>query len=157
MKVYTKNTYSILTVLLLSILMVSCKVTLITGYDSYIDETTMKMKRDFNKHYFRLVRTLHDTDPDNQHIDNFKDYYDEMEVDILMLQDRSKYLGKKAAIVQQQVENLSQLLHQFQKLHERGLKDNSGDDKKDIQNAVNSSLNAITELQMALKTNGKSK
>lgn len=156
MKMYTKNTYSILTVLLLSIMMVSCKVTLITGYDNYIDETTMKMKRDFNKHYFRLVRTLHDTNPDNQRIDNFKDYYDEMEVDILMLQDRSKYLGKKGTIVQQ-VENLSQLLHQFQKLHERGLEDNSGDDKNDIQNAVNSSLNAITELQMALKTNGKSK
>ncbi|MBL7684296.1 MAG: hypothetical protein JNK00_13135 [Flavipsychrobacter sp.] len=138
-------------------LAVSCKVTLITGYDTYIDETAMKMKRDFNRHYFRLVRTIQDNDPNNQNISHFIAYYDEMELDIMLLQDRSKYLGKKSTMVQQQIANLAEIMYTFRKVHAAGIKDNTGDDKRDMQNAVNSSLNAITELQMALRINGKSK
>lgn len=138
-------------------LAMSCKVTMITGYDTYIDETAMKMKRDFNRHYFQLVRTIQDNDPNNQDIGNFTQYYDEMELDIMLMEDRSKYLGKKSKIVQQQITNLSEALHTFRKIHATGIKDNTGDDKRDMQNAINSAVNAITELQMALKANGKLK
>lgn len=149
------SAFTVSVIVMASITMVSCKVTMITGYDTYIDETVMKMKRDFNRHYFQLVRTIQDNDPQNQNIKNFTDYYDEMELDIMLLEDRSKYLGKKASIVRQQVANLSEALHKFQTMHETGIKDNTGDDKRDMLNAVNSALSAITELQMALKTNGK--
>ena len=81
------------------ILLTSCKVTFITGYDQVLDQTLGKMKRDFNLHFIKLGRTIQDTDPRNQDFVNFQDYYDNLEADMITIKSRSQSLDEKAKIV----------------------------------------------------------
>jgi len=46
-------------------------------------------------------------------------------------------------------------MHVFVSLHKAGLPDRPGDDRRDIRNGINSSIDAITVLQEALKSTGK--
>lgn len=133
----------------------ACKVTFITGYDQVLDQTNNKIKKDFNLHFIKLSRTIQDTDPTNQQFDKFQDYYDNLEADLITLKDRTKYLGGKSAIVKNQVSNLDSVFHEFINLHKRGLPDRPGDDRRDIRNGINASLDAITILQESLKSTGK--
>ncbi len=133
----------------------ACKVTFITGYDQVLDQTNNKIKRDFNLHFIQLSRTLQDTDPNNQQFEKFQDYYDNLEADLITLKDRTKFLGGKSAIVKKQVNNLDSVFHEFINLHKRGLPDRPGDDRHDISNGINSSIDAITFLQESLKSTGK--
>lgn len=145
----------LLWITLAGLLFTACKVTFITGYDQVLDETTSKIKKDFNLHFIKLSRTIQDTDPDNQAYGKFQDYYDNLEADLIMMKDRTKFLGGKSAIVKSQVNNLDSVMHEFINLHKRGLPDRPGDDRRDIGNAINSSIDAITILQESLKTTGK--
>ena len=56
----------------LFVLLASCTVTFITGYDQTLDETLNRMKKDFNLHFIKLSRTIQDTDPHNQDYVNFR-------------------------------------------------------------------------------------
>jgi hypothetical protein len=137
------------------LLFAACKVTFITGYDQVLDQTNNKIKKDFNLHFIKLNRTIQDTDPNNQRYEKFQDYYDNLEADLITLKDRTKFLGGKSAIVKKQVNNLDSVFHEFINLHKRGLPDRPGDDRRDIQNGINASIDAITILQESLKTTGK--
>ena len=133
----------------------ACKVTFITGYDQVLDQTTSKIKRDFNLHFIKLSRTIQDADPNNQTFEKFQDYYDNLEADLITVKDRTKFLGGKSAIIKSQVNNLDSVMHAFISLHKAGLPDRPGDDRRDISNGINSSIDAITVLQEALKSTGK--
>lgn len=143
--------------LLLAVLLASCTVTFITGYDQTLDQTLNKMKKEFNLHFIKLSRTFQDTNPHNQDFANFQDYYDNLEADLITIKDRTKFLDSKAAIVKKQVLTLDSTFHEFIKFHKKGIpdRDPSVDDRHDIKDAVNSSLDAVIILQEALKTKGK--
>lgn len=141
--------------ILLICLILACRVVLITGYDPVIDELTTKIKRDFNLHFIKLSRTLQDSDPANQDFKNFQDYYDNLETDLVVLTDRAQVLDKKSSIVKMQIANLDSAFQVFVNSHRKGLPDRSGDDRKDIRNGLNSSIDAVIRLQEALKTTGK--
>lgn len=139
---------------------IGCKVTFITGYDAIIDETATKMQHDFNLFFIKLSRTICDNDPNNQNITNFYDYYDNMEADLITLRNRSASLSGKSAIVKKEIANIDSVMHQFKALHKAGFKDVDCskpvyDDKRDLSNAVNSSINALMKLQEQLKSSGK--
>ncbi len=138
-------------------LLPACRVTFISGYDPIIDQTATKIKRDFNLHFIKLLRTLQDTNPGNQKFDNFLDYYDNLEVDLMIIKDRTKYLEAKSTIVKKQVNNLDSTMHAFIRLHKTGLADSQVDDRRDIRAAINSNLDAVIRLQEELKTSGKLK
>lgn len=137
------------------ILLLSCKVTFITGYDQVLDQTLGKMKRDFNLHFIKLSRTIQDTDPHNQDFTNFLDYYDNLEADMITIKSRSQSLDEKAKIVKEQITNLDATFKLFINQHKAGLPDRVSDDRHDMRDAVNTSIDAITRLQEALKTTGK--
>jgi len=133
----------------------ACKVTFITGYDQVLDQTTSEIKKDFNLHFIKLSRTIQDNDPNNQAFEKYQDYYDNLEANLITVRDRTKFLGGKSAIVKSQVNNLDSVMHSFINLHKAGLPDRPGDDRRDIRNGINSSIDAITVLQEALKSTGK--
>ena len=133
----------------------SCKVTFITGYDQVLDQTLGKMKRDFNLHFIKLSRTIQDTDPHNQDFSNFQDYYDNLEADMITIKSRSQSLDEKAKIVKEQITNLDAAFKVFIQQHKAGLPDRVNDDRHDMRDAINTSIDAITRLQEALKTTGK--
>ncbi len=137
------------------ILLTSCKVTFITGYDQVLDQTLGKMKRDFNLHFIKLSRTIQDNDPRNQDFVNFQDYYDNLEVDMITIKSRSQSLDKKASIVNEQIANLDAAFKVFINQHKGGLPDRRSDDRHDMRDAINTSIDAITRLQEALRTTGK--
>ena len=137
------------------ILLSSCKVTFITGYDQVLDQTLGKIKRDFNLHFIKLSRTFQDTDPHNQNFVNFQDYYDNLEADMITIKSRSQSLDEKAKIVKEQITNLDAAFKVFISQHKAGLPDRVGDDRHDMRDAINTSIDAITRLQEALKTTGK--
>jgi len=142
-------------VTLAALILTACRVTFITGYDQVLDQTTSKIKRDFNLHFIKLGRTIQDTDPNNQAFEKYQDYYDNLEADLITVKDRTKFLGGKSVIVKSQVNNLDSVMHAFVNLHKAGLPDRPGDDRRDIRNGINSSIDAITVLQEALKSTGK--
>ncbi len=142
-------------VTLAALILTACRVTFITGYDQVLDQTTSKIKRDFNLHFIKLGRTIQDTDPNNQAFEKYQDYYDNLEADLITVKDRTKFLGGKSAIIKSQVNNLDSVMHAFITLHKAGLPDRPGDDRRDISNGINSSIDAITVLQEALKSTGK--
>lgn len=145
-------------VFLCLLIFISCKVTFITGYDHLIDEGATKLKADFNLHYIKLNRTLHDKDPHNQDYKNFENYYDQMEVDMILLKDRALYLPKKASIVKMQVLTLDTLLMKFKELHQQGLRDQVEEPRfyETYRSNINSGINAIVKLQQELNA-GKTK
>lgn len=147
---------NILIPLILSGLLISCfTVTFISGYDQILDQTLNKMKKDFNLHFIKLSRTIQDNDPQNQNFSNFQDYYDNLEADLIAINDRTKFLDGKAGIVKQQVRTLDSTYRVFIEIHKRGLPDRMNDDRHDLRDAVNSSIDAVIILQEALKTKGK--
>ena len=127
----------------------------ITGYDQVLDETVNKMKKDFNLHFIKLKRTIQDNDPNNQKIENFQDYYDNLEADLIVIKDRTKFLDGKSEIVKQQVQNLDSAFQIFIGLHKAGLPDRPNDDRRDLQNNINTAIDAVVILQEALKSTGK--
>jgi len=141
-------------IVLLLLLLVSCKVTFITGYDEVLDQTLNEMKKDFNLHFIKLSRTIQDNDPHNQDFVNFQGYYDTLEANLITINDRTKFLDGKAGIVKQQVRNLDSSFSVFINLHKKGLPDRIGDDRHDMRDAVNSSIDAVIILQEALKSTG---
>lgn len=142
--------------LFLFILFTSCfTVTFISGYDEVLDQTLNQMKRDFNLHFIKLSRTIQDSDPHNQDFANFQDYYDHLEADLITIKDRTKFLDGKAGIVKQQVQILDSTFMVFIGLHKKGLPDRTDDDRHDLRDNVNSSIDAVILLQEALKTTGK--
>lgn len=143
-----------LILLIAFIALAACRVTFITGYDQILDETITQIKKDFNLHFIKLARTIQDNDPNNQQFTNFQDYYDKLEADLITIGDRTKFLGGKSQIVQQQVRNVDSAFHQFMTMHKNGLPDRPNDDRRDIRNAINSALDAVTILQESLKTTG---
>lgn len=149
----SKFYFSLLVIPLLFLL--ACRVVFISGYDMVIDETSTKIKRDFNLHFIKLSRTLQDNDPKNQRIENFQNYYDNLEVDLLILKDRAMFLESKSTQVKKQILNLDSAFQTFIQLHEKGLPDKVGDDRRDIRNGLNSSINAVIKLQQELKSTGR--
>jgi hypothetical protein len=150
-----KSKYSLLLILLLS---ASCfTVKFISGYDEVLDQTVNDMKRNFNVHFIKLARTIQDNDPNNQKFENFQDYYDNLEADLITIKDRTKFLDGKSEIVKKQVLNLDSAFKLFMSQHKGGLPDRQGDDRHDMRDAINSSIDAVIILQEALKTTGKIK
>ncbi len=140
----------------LLLFLLSCQVTLITGYDQVLDQHITRMKKEFNLHFIRLSRTLQDDKPDNQDFRHFQDYYDNLEADLITLASRSKRLDEKAAIVQQQLHHLNAAFRLLIQWHQAGVADHPPDDRHDIRDAINSALDAISLLQENLKAKGKS-
>ena len=140
--------------ILLLLVCASCKVTFITGYDEVLDQTLNQVKKDFNLHFIKLSRTIQDSDPHNQDFANFQDYYDNLEADLITINDRTKFLDGKSAIVKKQVETLDSTFRVLIELHKKGLPDRVDDDRHDMRDAVNSSLDAVIILQEALKSTG---
>ena len=140
---------------ILLLLYASCTVTLITGYDAVLDETLNRMKKEFNLHFIQLSRTIQDSDPDNQKYVLFQDYYDNLEADLITIKDRTKFLDGKAGIVKQQVQNLDSSFRVFMQMHKNGLPDRAGDDRHDLRDNINTSIDAVIILQEALKSKGK--
>jgi len=142
--------------LFFSLSLVACfTVKFITGYDEVLDQTVNRMKTDFNVHFIKLARTIQDNDPNNQKFENFQDYYDHLEADLLTIKARTSILDGKAKIVKDQVEKLDSSFHVFIAMHKRGIPDRVGDDHHTDQNAINSSFDAVIFLQESLKTTGK--
>ena len=137
-----------------------CKVTLITGYNETIDATATKMKSDFNLFFIKLSRALCTADTaHDQNIKNFQDYYDNMEVDLRTLKDRAVFLGNKSGIVKQQIRNVDSVMHGFKNFHTKGFRDidcnaNFKDDKHDLSDDVNLSLDALIKLEEEIKATG---
>lgn len=135
----------------------SCSVTFITGYDAVIDSTVTKMKSDFNLHFIKLRRALQDNDPVNQRFENYQDYYDHMEVDLIILGGRSQHLGERSLLVKKQILILDSTMHAFEAMHHKGMPDRPGDDGRDILNGINTSFDAVIRLQEELRTSGRIK
>ena len=133
------------------ILLTACKVTFINGYDPVIDQTATQIQSDFNAFWFKLSRTIQDNDSSNQKFENFQDYYDHLEADLLSLTKRASFLPAKSKIVQQQVHNVDSTMHDFIKFHKNGIPDRQGDDRHDRLDAVNASLDGLIKLQEELK------
>lgn len=129
----------------------ACKVVFIAGYDPIIEETVTKIQKDFNLHFIKLSRTIQDTDPGNQAYSNFQNYYDEMGANLITLKSRARFLDKKADLVKKQINNLDSTLHAIETQHKTGFRDSNIDDRHDIRDAVNSSVEAIIKLQNELK------
>ncbi len=144
-----------LPVFLIVLLVAACKVVFITGYDQVIDETTTKIKSDFNLHFIKLKRTIQDSDPQNQKFENFQEYYDQLEADLFVLEGRAKSLGAKSTIVKKQIATLDSVMLAFVDMHKTGFTDRPGDDRRDIRNGVNSAIDAVIKLQLELKSTGK--
>lgn len=145
-------------VLVSAIFLNSCfTVKFISGYDEVLDVTVTKMKRDFNLHFIRLSRTFQDNDPNNQQFENFQDYYDNLEADLIVVRDRTKNLDGKSTIVKEQVQNLDATFTVFIAMHKKGFADRPKevDDRHSERDAVNSSMDAVIYLQESLKTTGK--
>lgn len=148
----TRNSWSIVFCFSLVLLLSGCVVTLISGYDEVIDETATKMKKDFNLHFIKVVRTIQDDDPTNQAYENFQEYYDNLEVDLMMLKDRAAVLDeKKASQVIKQVHNIDSTFQKLITEHTKGFKSSKVDDHRDIKNGINSSINALIKLEEELK------
>lgn len=147
-----KSKFLLLPAILL--LLVSCKVTFITGYDQVLDQTLHKIKKDFNLHFIKLSRAFQDNDSSNQAFANFQDYYDNLEADLITLKGRRKVLDSKSGIVQQQMQNLEAAFRVFINTHKAGIPDRPADvdDRHEMRDAVNSAIDAMTILQDALKT-----
>jgi len=146
----------IVVALLMPLLLVACfTVKFITGYDEVLDQTVNRMKTDFNVHFIKLARTIQDSDPNNQKFENFLDYYDHLQADLITIKARTSVLDGKAKIVKDQVEKLDSSFQVFITMHKRGIPDRQGDDHHTDQNAINSSFDAIIILQESLKTTGK--
>ncbi|WP_026897426.1 hypothetical protein [Daejeonella oryzae] len=141
-------------IVVLSTFFTACRVTFISGYDPLIDGTATKIKRDFNLHFIKLQRTLQDTDPENQKFENFLEYYDNLEVDLMVVKDRTQFLESKSTQVKKQVSNLDSAMRVFIKIHKAGMADSQIDDRRDIKNAINSSIDAVIRLQEELRTTG---
>ena len=133
------------------IFFIACKVTFVSGYDPIIEQTATQLQKNFNLHFIKLSRTLQDTDPNNQVFSKFQNYYDQMNVDIIILKSRSRYLGKKGAMVQKQINNIDSTLHVFENQHKKGFADSPVDDRHDIRDGINSSFEALIKFQEALK------
>jgi hypothetical protein len=71
------------------------------------------------------------------------------------LHDRAQFLAQKSDIVKKQINNLDSVMHAFVQLHKTSMPDRPGDDRRDVRNAVNSSIDAVIKLQEELKTTGK--
>ena len=106
-------------------------------------------------HFIKLVRTLQDDDPNNQHINNFEEYYDNLQADLICVNDRTKFLEGKSAQVKKQIQNLDSIMIGFMLLHKQGFKDSRMDDHRSERNAINSSFDAVIKLQEELKSTGK--
>lgn len=144
-------------ILACTFLFLSCRVTLITGYDQVLDKAISDIKKNFNRHFAKLSRTLQDDNPNNQNFERYQDYYDDLEADLITVTDRTKFLGGRAAIVKRQVANVDSVFRKFISLHRSGLPDRPGDDRRDIRDGINSALDAVTILQESLKSSGKVK
>ncbi|MGZ3884703.1 MAG: hypothetical protein ACXVPD_11005, partial [Bacteroidia bacterium] len=70
-------------------LFTACKVTFIAGYDPIIEQTATKLQKDFNLFYIKLSRALQNSDPADQSITHFQDYYDNMNAEMTVLLSRS--------------------------------------------------------------------
>lgn len=156
-----KPAAKLLYIFLLLFLSASCRIILISGYDAVLDDTTVKMKRDFNLFWLRFDRSIRDNNPRNQDYQNFLDYYDQMDVDLMIIDDRAAILPAKSQQVKSQVQNIRQLFSALKNTHQKGIKDIAAndplaDDKHDYRNGINSALNAIMLLQQELKTVEKS-
>ena len=64
-------------------------------------------------------------------------------------------ISEKASIVKEQIANLDAAFKVFISQHKAGLPDRQSDDRHDMRDAINTSIDAITKLQEALKTIGK--
>lgn len=138
------------------LLLVSCKVVFISGYDIVIDETATKIKRDFNVFFIKLSRTIKTQDNGNdQSFANFQDYYDNMEVDLKILEERTTSLPDKSEIIKAQIENIKKELMNFEEDHKKGFKDSTLDDHHDRLNNINIAINSLLLVQEKLKTTGK--
>ena len=137
--------------LIILIALIACRVTFINGYDPVIDQTATKLQSDFNAFWFKLSRTIQDNDPSNQKFENFQDYYDQLEADLLSLTKRASFLPPKSKIVQQQVHNVDSTMHVFISIHKNGIPDRQGDDRHDLHDAVDASLDGLIKLQEELK------
>jgi hypothetical protein len=145
-----------------TIFLVSCSVVFISGYDPVIDDTATKLKRDFNVFFKKLSRAINNTDPSDQKFENFQDYYDNMEVDLKTISDRSLNLEKHSDRVKTEVENIQKIMFEFRDRHKNpGFKDLSPpiitDDHHTDFDVINTSINALLKLQEELKTTGKLK
>lgn len=147
----------LLSFFLIAWLLTACSVTFITGYDAVVDNTVTKMKTDYNLHFIRLRRALQDDDPLNQRFENYQDYYDHLEVDLIILQGRSQHLGEKSGLVKKQINGLDSTMRAFEALHRSGMQDRPNDDRRDLLNGINSSFDAVIYLQAELRTAGKIK
>ena len=153
------NKKTLLPCILLLISLIACKVSFITGYDLIIDQTTTKIKRDFALFEIKIQRALITSDKaKDQDFNNYQDFYDNLDVDLKVLEDRSVTLPKKSGDVQNEIKNISKQILGFKKLHQIGFEDLTDlkkDDHRDLFNAVNSTLDALLKLQERLKTTGK--
>ena len=148
-----KQLFSYLAMLL--IFVISCKVTMISGYDQKLEQTAGKMKTEFNQHFEKLSKTLQDNNPNNQKFENFQAYYNNAEADLLTMKDRAQTLTGKSEIVKSEVNTLDSAFHVFITMHKNGLKDRVGDDRRDLTMGINSTLDAIIVLQQSLKTSAR--
>lgn len=140
----------------------SCRVVFISGYDAVLDETTVKMKRDFNLFWLKFDRSIRDNNPRNQDYQNFLGDYDQFDVDLIIISDRANMLPAKSQQVKAQVQTIRQLFSALKNTHQKGVKDIApndplADDKHDYRNGINSAINAIMLLQQELKTVEQSK
>jgi hypothetical protein len=148
----TNYVFLLKTLVFLTLLVTSCSVVFIKGYDPIAESTLTKLQRDFNLHFIKLARTIQDDDTKNQSFTNFQDYYDQMNADLFTLKSRVRNFDKKGGLVKKQINNLDSTLHAFEMLHKNpGFKDSNIDDRRDIRDGINSSFEAVIKLQEALK------
>lgn len=143
--------------IIFTLILFSCKVTFISGYDAVIDETLIKIQRDFNLHWIKLSRNLKDNDPNNQAFENYQDYYDNLETDLVVLNTRVTFLPPKSDLIKSEIVNLESAFSTFIALHKQGLSDNLIDDRHDIRDNINGTIISITKLEEVLKRSGKLK
>ena len=141
--------------IIFTLILFSCKVTFISGYDAVIDETLIKIQRDFNLHWIKLSRNLKDNDPNNQAFENYQDYYDNLETDLIVLNTRVTFLPPKSDLIKSEIVNLDSAFSTFIALHKQGLSDNLIDDRHDIRDNINGTIISITKLEEVLKRSGK--
>lgn len=135
----------------MTMLLQSCKVTFIRGYDPVIDQTATQLQTDFNAHWLKVSRTIQDDDSNNQKFENFQDYYDKLDASLTSLKKRSSFLPPKSKTTQQQVVIVDSAFRQFINIHKNGIPDRKNDDRQSLADGVNFALDGLIKLQEEIK------
>jgi hypothetical protein len=141
----TLNLAPFLSVLLVCALLIGCKVTLIGDYDDVIDKGITDLQQTSETYFAKLLST-----PATPYDQSF---HDGIHARLIVLKSRATTLPKYT-IIDQQLDNLTTQFTEFQNLDQISPRPISPKVVQDAESALETSIEAILKLEIALKRTG---